>query len=115
MFAPSTPRPTVAVPSKFIPIREIKSLTLLLERSSTTSLVVTASAITDYSNPFGTAHPKRLTGEARKTGFFWLLVHFNSGLQNGFMLQCLDLRKINEAKAGISRDKKALIILALFA
>jgi len=36
-------------------------------------------------------------GEARKTDFFWLLVHFNPGLQNGFTLQCLDLRKIDEA------------------
>jgi len=47
-------------------------------------------------------------GEARKTGFSWLLVHFNLGLQNGFTLQCLDLRKIDEAEAGISRAKEAL-------
>ena len=47
-------------------------------------------------------------GEARKTGFFRLLVHFNSGLQNGFTLQRLDLRKIDEAEAGISRAKEAL-------
>jgi len=46
--------------------------------------------------------------EARKTGFSRLLVHFNPGLQNGFTLQCLDLRKINEAEAGISRAKEAL-------
>ena len=37
-------------------------------------------------------------GEARKTGFFRLLVHFNPGLQNGFTLQYLDLRKIDEAE-----------------
>jgi len=49
-------------------------------------------------------------GETRKTGFFWLLVHFNIGLQNGFTLQCLDLRKIDEAKAGISRAKEALSV-----
>jgi len=49
-------------------------------------------------------------GEARKTGFFWLLVHLNSGLQNDFTLQCLDLRKINEAEAGISHAKEALNI-----
>ena len=47
-------------------------------------------------------------GEARKTGFFRLLVHFNPSLQNDFTLQCLDLRKIDEAEAGISRAKKAL-------
>ena len=47
-------------------------------------------------------------GEARKTGFSQLLVHFNSGLQNGFTLQYLDLRKIDEAEAGISRAKEAL-------
>ena len=35
------------------------------------------------------------------------LVHFNPGLQNGFTLQCLDLRKIDEAEAGISRAKEA--------
>ena len=46
--------------------------------------------------------------EARKIGFFWLLVHFNPGLQNGFTLQCIDLRKIDEAEAGISRAKEAL-------
>jgi len=45
-------------------------------------------------------------GEARKTGFFRLLVHFNPSLQNGFLLQCLDLRKIDED--GISRAKEAL-------
>ena len=38
------------------------------------------------------------TGEARKTGFFRLLIYFNPGLQNGFTLQCLDLRKIDEAE-----------------
>ena len=48
-------------------------------------------------------------GEARKTGFFWLLVYFNPGLQNDFTLQCLDLRKIDEAEAGISRAKDARI------
>jgi len=48
------------------------------------------------------------TGEARKTGFSRLLVHFNPGLQNGFTLQCLDLRKIDEAEAGISGAKEAL-------
>jgi hypothetical protein len=48
------------------------------------------------------------TGEARKTDFFRLLVHFNPGLQNGFTLQCLNLRKIDEAEAGISRAKEAL-------
>ena len=42
-------------------------------------------------------------GEARKTGFFRLLVHFNPALQNGFTLQCLDLRKIDEAEADINR------------
>ena len=47
-------------------------------------------------------------GEARKTGFSRLLVHFNPGLQNSFTLQCLDLRKIDEAEAGISRAKEAL-------
>ena len=47
-------------------------------------------------------------GEARKTGFSWLLVHFNPDLQNDFTLQCLDLRKIDEAEAGISRAKEAL-------
>ena len=50
------------------------------------------------------------TGEARKTGFSRLLVHFNPGLQNGFMLQYLDLRKIDEVEAGISRAKEALSI-----
>ena len=49
-------------------------------------------------------------GEARKTGFSRLLVHFNPGLQNGFTLQCLDLRKIDEAEAGISRAKEALMM-----
>ena len=43
-----------------------------------------------------------------KNGFSRLLVHFNPGLQNGFTLQCLDLRKIDEAKAGISHAKEAL-------
>ena len=47
-------------------------------------------------------------GEVRKTGFFRLLVHFNSGLQNSFTLQCLNLRKIDEAEADISRAKEAL-------
>ena len=46
--------------------------------------------------------------EARKTGFFRLLVYFNPRLQNGFALQCLDLRKIDEAEAGINRAKEAL-------
>jgi len=50
-------------------------------------------------------------GEARKTGFSRLLVHFNPGLQNGFTLQCLDLRKIDEAEAGISRAKEALTLM----
>ena len=57
-------------------------------------------------NYFTTGEAK--AGEARKTGFFRLLVHFNPGLQNGFTLQCLDLRKIDEAEAGISRAKEAL-------
>ena len=47
-------------------------------------------------------------GEARKAGFSWLLVHFNPDLQNGFTLQCLDLRKIDEAETGINRAKEAL-------
>jgi len=47
-------------------------------------------------------------GEVRKTDFFRLLVHFNPGLQNGFTLQYLDLRKIDEAEAGISHAKEAL-------
>jgi len=47
-------------------------------------------------------------GETRKTGFSRLLVHFNPGLQNGFTLQCLDLRKIDEAEAGINHAKEAL-------
>jgi len=47
-------------------------------------------------------------GEARKTGFFRLLVHFNFGLKNGFTLQCLDLRKIDETEAGINRAEEAL-------
>ena len=46
--------------------------------------------------------------EARKTVFSRLLVHFNPGLQNGFTLQCLDLRKIDEAEADISRAKEDL-------
>ena len=54
-------------------------------------------------------------GEARKTGFSRLLVHFNPGLQNVFTLQCLDLRKIDEAEAGISRAKEALnLTLSVF-
>ena len=44
----------------------------------------------------------------KKTGFFRLLVHFNIGLKNGFTLQCLDLRKIDEAEAGINRAKETL-------
>jgi len=48
------------------------------------------------------------TGEARKTSFSRLLVHFNPGLQNGFTLQYLDLRKIDEAEASISHAKDAL-------
>ena len=47
-------------------------------------------------------------GEARKIGFFRLLVHFNPGLQNGFTLRCLDLRKIGEAEADINHAKEAL-------
>jgi len=47
-------------------------------------------------------------GETRKTGFSRLLVHFNSGLQNDFTLQCLNLCKIDEAEAGISRAKETL-------
>ena len=43
-----------------------------------------------------------------KLVFFLLLVYFNFGLQNGFTLQYLDLRKINEAEAGLSRAKEAL-------
>ena len=46
--------------------------------------------------------------EAIKIVFFLLLIYFNSDLQNGFTLQCLDLRKIDEAEAGISRAKEAL-------
>ncbi|MFS9531859.1 hypothetical protein Q6247_27400, partial [Klebsiella pneumoniae] len=37
-------------------------------------------------------------------------VHFSLGLQNGFTLQCLDLREIDEAKAEISRAKQGLKI-----
>ena len=48
------------------------------------------------------------TGEARKTDFSRLLVHFNPGLQNDFTLQCLDLRKIDEAEVDIGRVKEAL-------
>jgi len=33
-----------------------------------------------------TGEAKAKAGEARKTGFFRLLVHFNPGLQNGFTL-----------------------------
>ena len=47
-------------------------------------------------------------GEARKTCFSWLLVHFNLDLQNDFTLQCLDLRKIDEAETDISHDKETL-------
>ena len=47
-------------------------------------------------------------GKARKTDFSRLLVHFNPGLQNGFTLQCLDLRKIDKAEAGINRAKETL-------
>jgi len=47
-------------------------------------------------------------GEARKTSFSRLLVHFNPGLQNGFTLPYLDLRKIDEVEAGINRAKEAL-------
>ena len=47
-------------------------------------------------------------GEARKTVFFQLLVHFNSDLQNGFTLHCLDLRKIDKVKADINRVKETL-------
>ena len=47
-------------------------------------------------------------GEARKTGFSRLLIHFNPGLQNGFTLQCLDLCKIDEAETGISRAQQPL-------
>jgi len=36
----------------------------------------------------------------KKTGFTWLLVHFSPSLQNGFTLQCLDLRKTGETEAG---------------
>ena len=43
-----------------------------------------------------------------KISFSRLLVYFNPGLQNGFALQCLDLRKIDEAEADISRAKDAL-------
>ena len=49
-------------------------------------------------------------GEAKKTTFSRLLVHFNPGLPNGFTLQYLDLRKIDEAEAGINRAKEALNI-----
>ena len=51
-------------------------------------------------------------GEARKTGFSRLLVHFNPGIQNGFTLQCLDLRKIDKVEADISRTKETLSMLA---
>ena len=47
-------------------------------------------------------------GEARKTSFSRFLVHFNPSLQNGFTLQCLNLRKIDETEADISRVKEAL-------
>ena len=73
---------------------------------------------TDLS-PFTRLIQNGFTGEAkagktRKTSFFRLLVHFNPGLQNGFTLQCLDLRKIDEAEAGISRAKKALNVQLWF-
>jgi len=48
------------------------------------------------------------TGKARKIDFSRLLVYFNPGLQNGFTLQYLDLRKIDEVEAGINRAKEAL-------
>ena len=51
------------------------------------------------------------TGEARKAGFSWFLVHFNLDLQNDFMLQCLNLRKIDEIETGISRTKEALNLI----
>jgi len=51
-------------------------------------------------------------GEVRKTIFSRLLVHFNPGLQNGFTLQYLDLRKIHEAEAVINRAKKAIPIVS---
>ena len=47
-------------------------------------------------------------GEAIKTGFFRLLIHFNPGLQNSFTLRCLDLRKIDKVEADTSRVKEAL-------
>jgi len=53
-------------------------------------------------------------GEARKTGFSRLLVHFNLGLQNGFTLQCLDLCKIDEVEADINRAKEALTYMNNF-
>ena len=49
-------------------------------------------------------------GEARKTVFSRLLIHFNPGLQNGFMLQCLDLRKIDEAEADITVPNRPLVM-----
>ena len=55
-----------------------------------------------------TGEAKAKAGEARKTGFFRLLVHFNLDLQNGYTLQCLDLCKIDEAEAGISHAKESL-------
>ena len=54
------------------------------------------------------------TGEVRKTGIFRFLVYFNPGLQNGFTLQCLDLRKIDKAEAGISRAKEVLHVASFF-
>ena len=51
--------------------------------------------------------------EARKTGFSRLLVHFNPDLQNDFTLQCLDLRKIDEAEADVSRAKEAASIYSI--
>jgi len=61
-----------------------------------------------FKSPLARLIQNGFTGEVRKTGFFRLLVHFNSGLQNGFTLQCLNLRKIDEAETGISRAKEAL-------
>ena len=60
------------------------------------------SCILIYYSPFGTAYSKRLhrwsqSRWSQKNWLFRLLVHFNPDLQNGFTLQCLDLRKIDEA------------------
>ena len=51
---------------------------------------------------------KAKAGEARKTGFSRLLVYFNLSLQNGFTLQYIDLRKINEDEADINHGKEVL-------